>query len=169
MRDTVSEPGLITARDLRIEPRYVPRPARFITLHSVDDWRLKVYGLSMPGSSARPELVQAALKRADRVLPRPAVTGERYGVGFVIAHDAMTTSFALIYWWQSGNELHQRCFAAPRQDPGAQAKLVDPGAGCVFELGIIDFERRAWIDDIIGDPHGPDLTRYLSRRLNADV
>jgi hypothetical protein len=39
----------------------------------------------------------------------------------------------------------------------------------VFELGIIDFERRAWIDDIIGDPHGPDLTRYLSRRLNADV
>jgi hypothetical protein len=168
MRDTASE---LTAPEtgLRIEPRYQPRPARFIELHTVNDWRLKVYGLSMPGTRARPELVQAALKRADRVLPRPAVTGERYGVGFVIAHDAMATSFALIYWWQSGNELHQRCFAAPRGDPGAQARLSDPGAGCVFELGIIDFERRAWIEHALSDPRGPDLTRYLSRRLNADV
>jgi hypothetical protein len=122
----------------------------------------------MPGTSARPALVQAALKRADRVLPRPAVTGERYGVGFVIAHDAMATSFALIYWWQSGNELHQRCFAAPRGDPGAQARLSDPAAGCVFEIAIIDFERRAWIEDVLSCPR-PDLTRYLSRRLNADV
>ena len=29
-------------------------------------------------------------------------------------------------------------------------------AGCVWELGIVEFERRAWIEDVIGNADGPD-------------
>lgn len=152
-----------------IEPRYQPRPVRFIRMERVGDWRLKVYGLSMPGTAARPELVEVAVQRAAEVLPRPAITDDRYGLGFVIAHDATAISIALVYWWQSGNELHQRCFVAPRDDPRAQRKLVDPAAGCVFELGIIDFERRAWVEHVLGDARGPDVAGYLARRLTGEV
>jgi hypothetical protein len=33
---------------------------------------------------------------------------------------------------------------------------------CVWELEIIDFERRAWLEDVL---KGADVERYLSRRL----
>jgi hypothetical protein len=44
--------------------------------------------------------------------------------------------------------------------------LANPAAGCVWELGIIDFERRAWIEDVL---KGRDVDRYLERSINADV
>ena len=133
------------------------------------DWRLKVYGLATPGRAARAALVDAVVRRAARVLPEPAITEERYGVGFLIAHDAATACFGLVYWWQAANELHQRCFMSPVDDPGALAKLPDPAAGCVWELAIIGFERRAWIDDVLANPDGADIERYLGRQLTADV
>ena len=35
-------------------------------------------------------------------------------------------------------------------------------AGCVWELAVVDFERRAWIEDVLANPDGPDLERYLA-------
>ena len=154
---------------LVIEPRYRPRPAHFVRIQDSGDWRLKVYGLGTPGRPARSQLVEATVSLAAEVLPSPAITDQRHGAGFTISHDALQVCFALVYWWQGGNELHQRCYMSPSEEPGALRKLTDPGAGCVFELGIIDFERRAWIADVIGNPEGPDLDRYFSRRLTGDV
>ena len=34
--------------------------------------------------------------------------------------------------------------------------------GCVWELAIVDFERRAWIEDVLANSPGPDLERYLA-------
>jgi hypothetical protein len=153
----------------RVGDPYQPRPVRFIRLERRGDWRLKVYGIAAPGRSPRPELVTAAVDLAAAVLPDPAVDEGRYGVGVVIAHDSATCCFALVYWWQSANELHQRVYAAPLGDPRALTKVADPAAGCVFELAVLDFERRAWLEDVLANPSGPDIDRYLTRRLNADV
>jgi len=149
--------------------RYEPRPARFIRPERLGDWRLKLYGIATAGREPRPELVEAAMSLAPFAFPQPAFTADRYGVGLVIAHDAATASIALFYWWQSVNELHQRVYVGPLDDPRAMTKLPDPAAGCVYELGVLDFERRAWIEDVLANPTGPDLERYLSRQLNADV
>ena len=35
--------------------------------------------------------------------------------------------------------------------------------------GIVEFERRAWIEDVIGNPDGPDLTAYLGRRFDGMI
>lgn len=153
---------------------YQPRPARFIRLERIRDWRVKIYGIATPdiatsGHVPRPQLIEATVARAAAVLPAEANACGRMGVGFAIAHDAATASIALVYWWQAANELHQRVFAGPREDPNAMQKLADPGAGCVWELGIIDFERRAWIADVLGNPSGPDLERYLGRELTAEI
>ena len=101
----------------RLGDPYQPRPVRFIRLEPRGDWRLKVYGIATPGRTPRPELVTAAMDMAPAVLPAPAAGDERYGVGIVLVHDSATYCFALYYWWQSANELHQRVYAAPREDP----------------------------------------------------
>jgi len=161
--------SMAVAEPPRMGGPYQPRPVRFIRLERRGDWRLKVYGIATPGRVPRAEFVTAAVNLADVALPEPAVSDERYGVGVVIAHDSATYCFALLYWWQSANELHQRAYAAPLDRPHALTKLADPAAGCVWELSVLDFERRAWIEDVLANPHGPDIDRYLSRQFNADV
>src|SRR5579862_148550 len=153
---------------LSVRP-YRPRHLRFIRRQDLGEWRMKVYAITTFGRTARSELVKPAISLAARTLPHPAISDDRPGIGFVIAHDAASVCFGLIYWWQSANELHQRCFMSPLADPGNFQPLQNPGAGCVWELGIIDFERRAWLEDVLANPAGPDIDRYLSRALNADV
>jgi hypothetical protein len=41
--------------------------------------------------------------------------------------------------------------------------------GCVWELAVVDFERRAWLEDVLVNPGDPDLDRYLTRRFSAEV
>ncbi len=175
---------MMSVRDTRTEPAgsevaagslpgsiafYRPRPARFIRLERLGDWRVKIYGIATPGCTPRPQLIEATIARAAAALPNEANASGRMGVGFAIAHDAATASIGLVYWWEAANELHQRVFVGPREDPNAMQKLADPAAGCVWELGIIDFERRAWIGDVLANPSGPDLERYLGRKLAAEI
>jgi hypothetical protein len=109
----------------------------------------------------RPELLGATRERAEASLP-----AEGYGAAFGIAHDA-AYPIALVYWWQGTNELHQRSFV------GETLEALEPvewtPAGCVYELAVVEFERRAWIEDVIGNPEGPDLDRYMGRRFGGLV
>jgi hypothetical protein len=151
-----------------LEAPHRTRAIRFLRREDVDGWRLKLYGIATDGEEPRDELVAAARDLAASVLPRPAVGDDRYGVGFVTAHDAAALGIVLVYWWQSGNELHQRIYAAPHEDLPALRPVENQPAGCVWELAIVDFESRAWLEDVLANPDGPDLERYLKRQLNDD-
>ena len=113
--------------------------------------RVKHYGIG----DARPALVTATRGAAADAIPAGAP-------GFTIAHDATTAALAIAYWWANENELHARFFCAPKDDPGALAPFDDTGLACVWELDVIDFERRAWLHDVLEDG---DLEAYLGRAL----
>ena len=113
--------------------------------------RVKHYGIG----DARPALAAATRRVAADAIPAGAP-------GFTIAHDAATAALAIVYWWANGNEIHARYFAAPTEVPGALAPLHDTGMACVWELEVIDFERRAWLHDVLEDG---DLDAYLARSL----
>ncbi len=115
------------------------RSIRFIRREDLGDWRLKVYGIGTHAPDARPEFVAATLEVARTTLP------EGGGAGFVIARDAKTAGLALVYWWANDNEIHD-----------------GTGLACVWELEVIDFERRAWLADVL---ENDDLDAYLARRM----
>ncbi len=119
------------------------------------DGRLKHYGIALHDRVPRPALAAATRRFADVVIPDGAS-------GFTIAHDAATTGLALVYWWANENELHQRVFAAPLDDPAALKPADGTGMACVWELEVIDFERRAWLEDVL---KAGDLRRYHERAL----
>ena len=155
---------------------YQPRTIRFLKLHETADWRLKVYGITVDGGPLRPELVTVAEALAPSVLPSPAVHSgtddphdiDRYGVGFVILHDAADYAFALFDWWAGENELHQRIHSALPTRLGAMRPHPTPAIGCVWELAVTDFERRAWLEHVLSRPEGPDIEGYLGDRLVED-
>jgi hypothetical protein len=148
---------------------YEPRHVRFIRREDANGWRLKLYGIALQGKEPDPGFVEATRDLAASVLPQPAAGDDRYGIGFATAHDATSLYIALIYWWQSENELHQRIYVSPKEGPIAFTQVENQPTGCVWELAIVDFERRAWIEDVLAVPGGPDLERYLERQLSEDV
>lgn len=148
---------------------YEPRHVRFVRREDVDGWRLKLYGIALNGKEPHPRFVEATRELAASVLPQPPSADDRYGVGFATAHDATALYIALIYWWQSENELHQRIYLSSKDDPIAFTQVKNQPTGCVWELAIVDFERRAWLEDVLANPSGPDVELYLDRRLDADL
>jgi hypothetical protein len=129
---------------------YAPRHISFLER----DGRLKHYGIGLHGEP-RPALAEATRRAAAELVPEGAV-------GFTIAHDAASAGLGIVYWWANDNEIHMRAFAAPQDDPGALAPADGTGMACVWELEVIDFERRAWLEDVL---KGGDVGRYLERQL----
>src|SRR5262245_21036373 len=131
-----------------LESPYKPRHIRFVRREEVAGWQLKLYSIAVNGQEARPEFVEATCDLGATVLPQPPVADDRYGIAFATAHDARSVGIALVYWWQSENELHQRIYVSPKDDPSAWTPVAHQPTGCVWELAIVDFERRAWIVDV---------------------
>jgi hypothetical protein len=130
---------------------YEPRTISFLTREG----SVKHYGISRHDRVPRPALVEATRRAARETIPDGAL-------GFTIAHDAATAGLGLVYWWANENEIHARFFAAPREDPGALEPYPGTGMSCVWELEVIDFERRAYLDDVLKDG---DVEAYLEREL----
>jgi hypothetical protein len=141
---------------------YHQRRGAFLSEERLGDWRLKLYGLARPEIEVRPELAAITRDVAAEVLP--PVDAAHHGAAFAIAHDARFP-IALVYWWQDENELHSAIRAGETLD--AMGPVAPSAHGCVWEMGIIEFERRAWIADVIGNPDGPDPDRYMSRRFEG--
>jgi len=71
-----------------------------------------------------------------------------------------------IDWWYGENEIHQKLFSAPLDDLGALRPHGKPAIGCVWELGVVDFERRAWLEHVLANAAGPDVPAYLAARYH---
>jgi hypothetical protein len=134
---------------------YRSRSIRFIRREDLGEWRLKVYGIGTHAPDARPEFVAATLDAAREALP------DGGGAGFVIAHDAKEAGLGLVYWWANENEVHGRFFASPLDDPAAFVPVDGTGLACVWEMEVIDFERRAWLEHVLKND---DLEGYLAER-----
>ena len=82
--------------------------------------------------------------------------------GFTIAHRGETAALSLVYWWANENELHAEFYVAPLDAPDALRPYESTGITCVWEMEVMDFERRAWLEDVLVDG---DVDVYLSRAL----
>jgi hypothetical protein len=126
---------------------YEPRSISFLGREG----RVKHYGIANPRSA----LVDATRQAARRTIPAEAP-------GFTIAHEGVTAALGIVYWWANENEIHSSVFAAPRDDPGALEPADGTGMACVWELEVIDFERRAYLEDVLKHD---DVEAYLGRAL----
>lgn len=153
---------------VQLKEPFCPRRIRPLGLWSPEGWRIKTYGIAYVGDSPRADLVDAAKHVALDALHHAR---DHYGVGFLGVHDGRGANFAFLDWWASENELHHRVWIGPTGNPHAlrPATPEDPIA-CIWDLAVIGFERQAWFDAVIDNPHGsPDVEEYLRRELDASL
>ena len=144
------------------------RPRRFTDLGTLehDGWMLKITGIAYHSAEPRPELVEASLVVARDVLPRPAVSDDRYGIGYLGIHDGRGACFTFVDWWEAENELHHHTFTAPWDEPAGLEDVTGHGfVACAWDLALISHERQAWVTHVLANPNGPDLDAYLAQRL----
>lgn len=141
---------------------YRTRPIRFVELARIGEWRLKLYGASSEEGGPREELLQQTKLLAGRVLPRPAVADGRYGLAFACAHEGRDGScYSMVDWWADENELHHQLFVDFEPTP------PDALTACVWDIALMCFERRAWIEHVLRNPASPDVDGYLAATLTS--
>jgi len=147
--------------DFQVSESYAPRPACFAGLHERDGWRLKVYDIVYGGGPLDESAYEAGMALVLDALPRPAVTRGRPGAGFIIRHQGRGVHYLVLCWWDRENELPIRVWVRAM---GATAKWR-PASGsesiCVWDMQVIEHERRAYIEHILARCEAPDLEGYL--------
>lgn len=153
-----------------LQEPYAPRPIRCLEVWEVDGWRIKVYGIAYRRAAPRPELVTAAKEIARRTLPPLATRAHLYGVGYLGIHDGRGANFVFVDWFADENEIHHHVFIGPSDQPARLDVITsDQPIACVWDMQVMAFERQAWVDTVLTNPHGPDLAAYLACQLNTDV
>ena len=148
---------------------YIARPIEFIDQVKSEGWRIKVYGISAKSVPLPEAIVSEVLKNVLSHLPQPAVTEQRYGVGFLIIHQGTMRNWILLDWWEKEDIIHHKLFSSPLDEPSVITTEADKSLiACVHELRVITFESEAWIKTVLGHDDNPDFDKYLKLRFNSE-
>ncbi len=157
---------------IHLSEPYKTRPIRFLEVFETNGWKLKVYGISALHDRPPHEFVDAIKSVATTILPQPAVMKDRYGVGFLYAHEGRSGGgYASVNWWLNENELHHYQYEAPadRLDDLQPTEKTGGTSACAWDLAVIAFERQAWVETVLANDSGSDLDAYFERQMNEDV
>jgi len=149
---------------------YLPRQVRPLGLLHIDDWRVKLHSLSAtPDTHSDPAVHDGVYKAAIEALPHPGGAGGRYGVGFAIAHRSIDAYSYVVGWWSYNCLLSTAAYSARFSDPADIERCPSRQAGCVWELAVIDHERRAWTRTMLRSGAQADVEAYLAAVLSGRV
>ena len=147
---------------------YRPRPIRFLGPREHAGWRIKVYEISHDaGAPVEWPHFERGLALALGTLPAPAVTAERPGAGFLIAHQGRGADYAVVGWWDRENELPVRVFFRDRAAGDAWRPAQGGESFCVWDLQVIWFERETYVATVLGGRGTEALDEYLRRGLDV--
>lgn len=155
---------------MKLRGPYQERSIRFKEVTNYEGWRIKVYGISRQNQDPIDDgLFATSTGRLFNHLPSNATSESSYGVGFYILHQGEHRNWFLLDWWHDQEILKQKLFSSPLEDPEKIAEAEPDLMACTWEMAIQCFERQAWIEQVLKNPDGPDLTAYLAEQMNADV
>jgi hypothetical protein len=120
-----------------------PRKVRPLGLWRTEERILKAYG--MHGTDA--DLSAAHIETAQALVARTFLNAEgrtNTPYGFAILHRGDEAVWLLLHWWLDGGICAQRLLRASHDKPLAFIEQDRPLMACVWELAVIDHERRAW-------------------------
>jgi GNAT superfamily N-acetyltransferase len=141
------------------------RPTAVLDVMAFDGLRLRVIGITTSDQLPSRDLVAEAHRHLVPVL-EPVGRGD--GAGFAIIHTGLETTWLIVAIWHQ-DIAHVRTFRSPVGETSWEPVEAWGPTMCVWEMEVLDDERRAWIDRVLGRPETPDLDGYLFRDLDATL
>lgn len=141
--------------------KFKPRKTTFLKVVTHRDWRIKLYVIN-----EKVKIEDAAVIKILNHLPIPALTENRYGIGFLIIHQGVVANWFLLNWWGYEDIVHQKLFNSPVDDFAKIKKAEDRTImACVHELTIYNFEMTAWKKWALSMDK-PDFNKYLNEIID---
>jgi len=121
-----------------------PRAVNPLGLWRAGERTLKVYG--MRGDTTLP-MPADIIEAAEDLLRQTTLNAQgrtNTPFGFAILHQGDEAIWLLLHWWLDGGICAQRLLRSSHERPLSFAEQDRPLMACVWELAVIDHERRAW-------------------------
>jgi hypothetical protein len=144
---------------------FEPRPIRFLRQRAERGWQIKMYAVRFGPEPFDEARFAPGIAAALGILPQPAVTEARAGVGFCILHRGRGADYVVLAWWDRENELPLR-LQVRHADEASWRPARDSESICVWDLQVIAFERDAYVATILATPPR-DPSEYLARTFAA--
>ncbi len=148
---------------------YTARKINFVGIHSHNDWRLKTYNILYKDRVIDSELISFAQKFAIDILPQPAITPNRYGLGFVSIHQGKTYDFVAIGYWVYDTELKLTTYLrGSSTSKELQAVASDEISHDIWDIRLMSFEADSWAKHMLMKTTA-DPEKYLNDVLIQEV
>ncbi len=122
--------------------------------------QVKAYEITATDDPVDAAVWRAALAAADGALAEvPGTTP-----GFIVLHLGEDSVWLLVHWWVD-DICCQRLLTASMAEPQVFRHAPADLMACVWELHVIDHERRAWARNVLGGEGG--LPAYLAASIRA--
>ena len=143
---------------------YRPRRAWFQELVEVGAASIKLNAICGMDRHIEADVFDTA--RARLVTARSEIERTpQLGAGFAILHEGDEGRWLLLHWWVAGGIATRKLW---RADLVPHSEFIDADPllmACVWELGIIDFERRAWMRTAMS---GKPVSDYIADRFSGE-
>ena len=155
---------------MNIKQKYQTRPIRFLEIFPHQDWKIKLYSISVKNEYVSDENVMLAKSNIANWLTNSTLYGlDTYKVATLIIHEGCEGCFAIVNWWIDENMLQN--FVYLKREGKTEFELFsDKGMmTCVWEMAVLWHERNAWAKHILMQHENPDMAAYLNEQLNTDI
>ena len=143
---------------------YSPRRAWFHDLMTVGPVTLKINAICADGARIEDGTFEKAKARILTTREEMLRTPQQ-GAGFAILHEGEGARWLLLHWWVAGGISARKLWRADLA-PDTPFMEADPLLfACVWELGLIDFERRAWMQTAMS---GKAVSDYTEERFSGE-
>ena len=150
--------------------KYKTRPIRFIEIHEVLDWKIKIYSISIHQEFVDEANLITAKSKLSLWLAKSAIYDlPTYKMATLILHEGKEGIFAIINWWIDENMLQNFVYLKKLNDTEFQLFSQDGITTCVWELAVWWHERNAWVNHVLSKYEKPDFEAYLDDQLNIDI
>jgi len=147
------------------------RASKYSGLYEFEDWKFKIYHILYDEERVIEDVEKAIksklphlIKEKTDINPYP-----NYKIGTVIIHEAKDCVFTLVNWWVYENVLQHHVFYSEFDSPSDIVDYSDKGIQfCVWDLGILWYERNLWVETILKNSKKPDWDAYLNSHYQSN-
>ncbi len=94
------------------------------------------------------------------MLPAPAATAKRVGVGFLVLHRGRGADYVLLGWWDNENEMPLRQLVRDHAPRSRWRRPRSEESVCVWDLEVIWAERNAYVGTALNAGRRNPAARY---------
>jgi len=146
---------------------YPVKTCRPLGIWSWGSARVKAYVVAIDPNEVSAHVLKSAREALAGAADQPTLNNE---VGFIIVHRCSTQHLLLACTWREGNELWETVW----EDTSGTFVLLDRPSThlptyCVWEMGVVAHETRAWRRVLNDGVHDGSLDVYINDSLLGEV